>query len=66
LALALDEAKESDVAYDIEGFKYVVDKEFIDKVQPIKVDFVNYVFKIDSSLKQEKADCDCSSAGTCG
>ena len=29
LALALDEPRDSDYTYDIDGFKYIVDKEFI-------------------------------------
>jgi len=45
--LALDEPKEEDTVYDIAGFQYVVNNEFIEKVKPIKVDFSPIGFRID-------------------
>ena len=45
--MALDEPKEEDEVYDIDGFKYVVNKDFLEKVKPIKVDFSPIGFKND-------------------
>lgn len=47
MAMALDESKETDDIFEIDGFKYVVDKEFMVKAKPIKVDFLVSGFKVD-------------------
>ena len=67
--MALDEAKDTDEVYEIDGFKYVVDKEFIKEAAPINVDFMEYGFKVTSSLKfdQSASACgSCGSSGSCG
>ena len=48
--MALDEPKATDEIYEVDGFKYIVDKGFMEKAKPIKVDFLQVGFKIDSSL----------------
>lgn len=65
--MALDEPKDNDSVYEIEGFKYLVDKVFLEKAQPIKVDFLEYGFKLSSNLEfQSGAGCQgCSSTGSC-
>jgi iron-sulfur cluster assembly protein len=51
MAMALDEPKDSDKVYDIGGFKYIVDKEFMKKAEPIKVDFfMDMGFKVSSGI----------------
>ena len=62
LAMALDEARTEDKVFDIGGFQYLVNNEFLEQAKPIKVDFTNYGFKISSSLE---LGCGCSSSG-CG
>jgi len=64
--MALDEPKDSDSVYEINGFKYLVNKDFLEKSQPIKVDFLEYGFKLTSNLELQ-AGCSggCSSAGSC-
>ena len=61
--MALDEPKETDNVYEIDGFKYIVDKEFLEKVKPIKVDFTVMGFKIDCGV-DFGAGSACSSCGT--
>ena len=39
MAMALDEPKETDEVKAVDGFTYVIDKEFLKKAQPVKVDF---------------------------
>jgi iron-sulfur cluster assembly protein len=48
--MALDEPKENDSVFDVEGFQYLVDKDLFEKANPIKVDFLQVGFKIDSNL----------------
>lgn len=59
--MALDEPKESDSVYEIENFKYIVDKDFLEKAQPIKVDFLINGFKLDCGIDFNSG---CSSCGT--
>ncbi len=61
--MALDEPKESDTVYEIDGVKYIVDQEFMEKVQPIKVDFTEMGFKLDCE-EDFGAGADCSGCGT--
>jgi Fe-S cluster assembly iron-binding protein IscA len=46
LALALDEPRESDAIYDIDGFQYVIDRHVLSQFQPITVDFGMFGFQI--------------------
>jgi Fe-S cluster assembly iron-binding protein IscA len=63
--MALDEPKENDNVYEIEGFQYVVDKLFLEKAKPIKIDFIDYGFRISSNYIFPAAS-GCSSCGTTG
>jgi len=66
--MALDEPQDTDDVYDIEGFKYVVNKDFLEKAQPIKVDFLINGFKLDCGIEFGPASAcsSCSTSGTCG
>lgn len=61
MAMALDEPKDTDHVYDIDGFTYIVDKVFADKAQPIRVDFTEMGFRLDSAIDLTS---ECSSCGT--
>jgi Fe-S cluster assembly iron-binding protein IscA len=63
--MALDEPKANDEVFDIDGFQYLVNKDFLQKAQPIRVDFLVHGFKLDCGLDFGAA---CSSCGTgsCG
>ncbi len=62
LAMALDESKDTDNVYEIDGFTYIVEKEFMEKATPIKVDFHEYGFKISSGVDfGSGAGCSCGS-----
>lgn len=63
--MALDEPKDTDAVYEIDGFKYMVDKDFLEKAQPIKVDFLEYGFKLTSSLEFRSGCRSCSTSGSC-
>ena len=49
--MALDEPKDTDEVYEVDGYKYLVNKEFMEKATPIKVDFAMYGFKLDSGME---------------
>ena len=59
--MALDEPKDEDEIYDIDGFRYVVNKDFLEKVKPIKVDFSPIGFNIECGYDfgDNCAGCSC-------
>ena len=63
--MALDEPKNTDDVVSIDGFTYVVDKDFIEKAQPVKVDFSEYGFKLTSSIVFDTKCGSCSRTGSC-
>lgn len=68
LALALDDAKDSDEVYAVEGYSFVVDKELGGKAGPMGVDIDCSGFTISSGLELEAGGCggcSCSSSGGC-
>lgn len=62
--MALDELTDTDQEFDVDGYKYVVNKEFLEKAQPIKVDFHQYGFKLECNMEFAPAGggCSCSTA----
>ncbi len=67
--MALDEPRDQDEVYDIEGFQYLVDKDFLEKAKPIKVDYMVHGFKLDCGMEFDTgAGCGgCGSdGGSCG
>ena len=53
LAMALDEPRDTDDVFEIDGFKYIVNKDFIEKAKPIKVDYQVHGFKLDCGIEFE-------------
>ena len=66
LAMALDEPKDSDNVFDVNGFQFIMEKEFYEKAQPVKVDFLGYGFKIDSNIEFGAGASACGSCSTTG
>ena len=66
LAMALDEPKENDKVFDVNGFQFIMENEFYEKAQPVKVDFLGYGFKIDSNIEFEASDSACGGWATAG
>jgi|GEM_PF-135943 len=60
--MALDEPKETDEVKAVDGFTYVIDKEFLKLAQPVKVDFIDYGFRLTSSIKIDSGCGGCGSA----
>jgi Fe-S cluster assembly iron-binding protein IscA len=63
--MALDEPKDTDDIFDIDGFQYIVDKDFIEKAKPIKVDFSEMGFKLDCAINFGAGCSGCGTTGTC-
>jgi Fe-S cluster assembly iron-binding protein IscA len=65
--MALDEPNEKDTEFELDGYKYIVDKEFLDRAQPIKVDFHMYGFKLDCGMDFNAGGCSgCGTSTSCG
>jgi iron-sulfur cluster assembly protein len=64
--MALDEPRETDIAFDIDGFKYIVDKEFMKEAESIKVDFTGFGFQFDCAIKFEEGCTACPTSAACG
>ena len=52
--------------FDVNGFQFIMEKEFYEKAQPVKVDFLGYGFKIDSNIEFSAGDSACGSCSTSG
>ena len=61
--MALDEPKETDDVIEVNQFKFVVDKAFLQEAAPIKVDFGSFGFTITSNVELQQA-AGCSGCGT--
>ena len=66
LAMDLDEPKESDDVFDIDGFKFIINKEFMEEAEPIKVDFTRSGFQFDCALEFEEGCSVCATSNSCG
>ena len=62
--MALDEPRDSDDTYDVKGFKFVVDKDFMVQAKSINIDFSGMGFRLDSQI--DLGESGCSSCGTQG
>lgn len=67
LALGLDEIKDSDETYEFAGVQYVIEKDLLEKVKPVSVDFnATFGFAVDSSLPKPSGGCSgCGSTSSC-
>jgi hypothetical protein len=63
--MALDEPANGDTEVAVDGFKFIVNTEFLEKAKPIKVDFHMYGFKLDCALDFGAGCSSCSTTGSC-
>ena len=67
--MALDEPNDQDKQFDVDGYKYIVNCDFLDRVQPIRVDFHMYGFKLECGVEFNAggcSGCSTSSSNSCG
>jgi hypothetical protein len=48
--MALDEPRDTDNSFKVDGFEYIVDSALLKKAEPIKVDFQGMGFKLDCGI----------------
>ena len=65
LAMALDEAGDSDVIHRVRGFQFIIDRDLLDQVQPVNIDYSEMGFRISSSLQPSGGCRTCGTAGSC-
>ncbi len=65
LAMALDEKKETDAVFTFDGVEYIMDKDLLEKADPVDIDFAETGFRLESGLKLSGGCTGCS-GGTCG
>ena len=65
LSMALDEPKDTDNKYTVDNFQYIVNKDFMEKVKPIKVDFTQFGFKVVSGVDFSSGCSSCTTTGSC-
>ncbi len=64
--MALDEPRDADKSFDIEGFTYLVNEALLKKASPIKVDFQNYGFRLDCAINFSAGGCSgCGTTSDC-
>ena len=61
--MALDEPQDIDSVFDINGFKFVIEKDLLLEAKPIKVDFAHFGFQLDCAMQ---FDDGCTACSTCG
>ncbi len=57
--MALDEPKNEDETFEIDGFTYLVDRQLLAEVQPITVDFKTFGFHITGGTASRHSPCSC-------
>lgn len=63
--MALDEPVNTDSEFDVNGYKFIVNTEFLEKAKPIKVDFHMYGFKLDCGIDFGAGCGSCGTKGSC-
>lgn len=55
-----------DEVYEFNGFKFIANKDLLNQVQPVTVDFKGVGFQIDANLQMGGGCTSCGTAGSCG
>ena len=63
--MVMDQVRPTDESYNIGDFTFLVDREFMEKVKPIMVDFKNVGFSITANIDlSQSGDGGCSGCGS--
>jgi Fe-S cluster assembly iron-binding protein IscA len=57
--MALDEPKDYDEIFEIDGFTYLIDKQLLEEVRPVTVDFRSIGFTITGKTANSSSRCGC-------
>jgi hypothetical protein len=55
--MALDEPKDSDAVFEVDGFTYLIDRRLLDEVRPVTVDFTTFGFRISANFDNLSRSC---------
>ena len=66
MGLALDEQRDTDEVFKVDGYTFLVEKSLNQTAAPIQIDGNQFGFKVNSQLNTSQgADSGCSSCSTC-
>ncbi|MDR1946476.1 MAG: IscA/HesB family protein [Desulfovibrio sp.] len=66
LALALDDAGETDTVFDAEGYSFCINSDLYSAAKNVKVDFSGMGFMVESELETDGGGCSSGCASCCG
>ena len=64
--MVLDEPKDTDTVFDINGFQFIIDEGLLIEAKPIKVDFAHFGFQLDCALQFDEECTACPTSRACG
>ncbi|MCD6534955.1 MAG: hypothetical protein J7L25_12915 [Deltaproteobacteria bacterium] len=62
--MVMDQERPNDESYNIGDFTFLVDRDFMAKVKPIKVDFKDVGFSISANIDLSQAGAGCTGCGS--
>ncbi|HDI58740.1 MAG TPA: hypothetical protein ENF48_00025 [Desulfobacteraceae bacterium] len=66
-ALALDQKRAGDAVYELDGVTWVINADFLQKAQPVRIDYGADGFEITAAIDPNAGACaTCQAAGKCG
>ena len=65
LVLGIDQQKNSDEVFELAGFTFIIDRDFLTQIQPVKVDFTNNSFQVTGAVPFSSSCGECNSGGSC-
>ncbi len=63
--MVLDEPKENDTVFDVKGFEFIADNDFLEKAQPIIIDHKGMGFSISSNIDFGSGGGACGCGSSC-
>jgi len=65
LVVGMDEQRDGDVTFTVDGLTYVVERGFYEQIKPVTVDFGENNFTVRASMPAGEGCSGCGSAGSC-
>jgi len=62
--MALDELRDNDLKHEIDGFTYLINSDFMQRVESIRVDFQDIGFRLTCGVEIGGGSSGCSGCGT--
>lgn len=65
LAMAVDKKTPQDKVFEYKGVEYIMDQELLDQAKPVRVDYSNNGFRLESNLELPSGCSSCGTKGSC-